>query len=213
MDGIQQIPEWFGGAMIGAVIAALGYVAKLILSWFGDSLAEYRSRKAGLVEFYSLLCATRVAFKYQAEIRNRLHDLLKARDEALVSSGAGYERDFSDAYPSMTEDERELHALIRAYTVYALYPLNREALQWLKNDTFYKSREGEWKSGKSLRDLLTELEGHLLLWIAKYEMWIPDEPSHALVYLADENKHGLGFPNKIDARIKEVVDARHWLYG
>jgi len=47
------------------------------------------------------------------------------------------------------------------------------------------------------------LQAHLLLWLAKYEIWIPASPEHALVYLADEKEHGVGFPRGLD----ELVDA------
>ena len=39
-----------------------------------------------------------------------------------------------------------------------------------------------------------------MLWHAKYEAWIPNHPEHALVYMADEKHHGLGFPGAIYQR-------------
>ena len=53
---------------------------------------------------------------------------------------------------------------------------------------------------------LVKLESHLLLWIAKYKAWIPEHNEHALVYMADENEHGLGFPSGIDERVDDVVN-------
>lgn len=53
---------------------------------------------------------------------------------------------------------------------------------------------------------LKALEAHLLLWNAKYEVWMNNTPEHALVYLADEKKHGFGFPNKIDAAVSRALD-------
>jgi hypothetical protein len=52
---------------------------------------------------------------------------------------------------------------------------------------------------------------HLRLWHAKYEAWIPGHPRHALVYLADEEQHGIGFPGGLDQVVDEVLrelDAR-----
>jgi hypothetical protein len=46
----------------------------------------------------------------------------------------------------------------------------------------------------SLAHFLAQLEAHLILWVAKYEAWIPDHPQHALVFLADEERQGVGFP-------------------
>jgi hypothetical protein len=35
--------------------------------------------------------------------------------------------------------------------------------------------------------------------------WIQDHPEHALVYLADEKKHGPGFPEGLDESVSEAV--------
>jgi hypothetical protein len=212
MDTVQQIPEWFGTAALGAVVAAFGYVSKLILSWWSETISNYRKNKARLVELHSMLRATKVAFDYQKEIRGRLHAALSKRNSDLVKGGGGCERHFSNAYPSMTDDELELHSIIQAYTIYTLHPINEKILDWLKKDTYYKAKK--WKLGNGHLDArLTALEGHLFLWIAKYKMWIPDQPNHALVYLADENQHGLGFPTGIEDDIEEAVNRKHWLFG
>lgn len=213
MESIQQIPEWFGTAMLGAIIASIGYVLKLLLSWWDYASSNYRTNKARLVELYSMLCATKVAFDYQAEIRDRLHDTIEERDNTLVQGYCGYENIFSNAYSSMSNEELELHAIIQSYTEYVLYPLNVEILDWLKKDTFFKSRKWQFNGDKSLDLILSDLEGHLHLWVAKYKIWIPNQPSHALVYLADENKHGLGFPTGIEKCIEQTVAKKHWLFG
>jgi hypothetical protein len=46
---------------------------------------------------------------------------------------------------------------------------------------------------KQLAENVFDLEIILLLWHAKHESWILDEPKHALVYMDDEKAHGLGF--------------------
>src|SRR5712691_2980458 len=52
---------------------------------------------------------------------------------------------------------------------------------------------------------LGALEAHLLMWIAKYSAWIPDTPAHALVYLADEEAHGVPFPSGIERTIEQAL--------
>jgi hypothetical protein len=52
---------------------------------------------------------------------------------------------------------------------------------------------------------LRTLESHLRLWEAKYQEWIPEHPEHALVYLADEEAHGIGFPKNIDTLVDELL--------
>ena len=42
-------------------------------------------------------------------------------------------------------------------------------------------------------------------WHAKYEALLPSMPEHALVYLADEEKHGIGFPTGIDKIVAEAL--------
>ena len=52
------------------------------------------------------------------------------------------------------------------------------------------------------------------MWLAKYEAWIPGHPEHALVYVNDEQKHGVGFPRELDAaladRLKELLTGRRF---
>lgn len=45
---------------------------------------------------------------------------------------------------------------------------------------------------------LNLLASHLMLWHAKYEAWIPSNNKHALLYMEDEEEHGLGFPHGVD---------------
>ena len=58
-----------------------------------------------------------------------------------------------------------------------------------------------------------QLEIHLLLWRAKFEYWIPNNPEHCVVYMADEKKHGLGFPPKTDDAVETVLQElrKRWL--
>ena len=56
-----------------------------------------------------------------------------------------------------------------------------------------------------LAKLLNDLDCHLTLWLAKHDGWLPGRPDHALVYLVDEEKHGLGFPRGPDQAVEEVV--------
>ena len=48
---------------------------------------------------------------------------------------------------------------------------------------------------------IAELQTHLILWNAKYDIWITDHPERALVYMVDEQAHGIGFPSGIDEAV------------
>jgi hypothetical protein len=75
---------------------------------------------------------------------------------------------------------------------------------WLKNDTYFKAQKQTNSNLGILAEKLAQVEIHLLLWEAKYQLWIPDHPEHALVYLADEKEHGIGFPKGIDEVLSKI---------
>lgn len=68
MKELVGLPEWLGTAAIGAVIAALGYLAKTAIELVTAARREQRERGAALVRLGSLLRATGVAFKMTSAI-------------------------------------------------------------------------------------------------------------------------------------------------
>ena len=209
---LTQVPEWLGAAVAGAALAATGYMVKLILEWVEDVSARRRARRARLVDLSSLLRAGRVAFDIQSEHRDRLWDSIAETQPDLTREmrGKGFERLFAGAYPQMTERERELHAMVRTITQYTLRPINKLLLKWVREDTHFKARMVGRGPKARLAAELAHLEAHLLLWDAKYKVWIPDEPAHALVYLADEERHGVGFPGELQCTVETVLERRWW---
>ena len=141
MQTSLQIPSWIGPALLGAVLAAAGYVAKLLLEWIAEVRKTRRDRQTRLVELFSLLGAGKVAYDVQSKNRNRLEAAIKERIPSLASV-KGYERLFTATYPDMTEDEKQLHTIIRAYTEHTIRPLNESILQWLREDTYFMAKMG-----------------------------------------------------------------------
>ena len=189
------MPDPLQALAIGAATAALGYVVNLA----GRSVDQYIIRRAArmssLIDLQSQLLASRSAFIVQARIRNQLcAEIAKANPKL---AGLGYDEMLADAYPAMTEVQKRSHGLIRAYTVKAIKPLNEAMSAWLKQDREFKHRKD--KLGLALQNL----EAHLVLWHAKYEFWVPDHPERTLVYLADEERHGVGFPTGIEDLVME----------
>ncbi len=205
MDSLIQIPEWLGAAVIGAVVAALGYVGKLTVETWQSIRNAQHARRARLVELQSLLRAGRVSFTIQNSHAQRLASMIRKEHAELVEEEKGYERIFSKAYNAFTPDEKELHAIIRSITVYSLRPTNQSLLDWLKHDTYFKAQKPSQGILGELAEKLAVLEAHIILWHAKYETWIPDVPEHALVYLADEEEHGIGFPSGIDEVVRKAL--------
>jgi hypothetical protein len=198
---MENLPGWFGTALVGAVIAAIGYVSKLAIEGLFKWSATRRARRAKLVALQSLLLASKRAFEIQNELVQRLCMEICAANEEI---GGTYDRVLAKGYVVMDERQKLEHGLIRNYTSNCLFPLNIQIIDWLSKDDYFKGG-GRRRNAKNLSVALQRLEAHLILWRAKYEFWIPDKPEHAIVYMADENAHGIGFPTGIEALIARIT--------
>lgn len=194
---------------VGALIAAGGYVARLFVrEWMGWR-RKREVRRARLLQLSSLLSATQYAFAIQAKHRDRLAALLCAShpSEARILEQDGYEELFSTLFNSLSpaSEELELHALIRGLTMYALKPSNRAMSKWLAEDIDFRTQRCAQGYRGEVAAKLNLLASHLLSWHAKYEIWIPNHPEHALVYLEDEQDHGVGFPKGIEDLVHKAL--------
>lgn len=205
MADLNSFPEWVGTALIGAVIAALGYVSKL----FVDAWTSWRHARAArlskLLKMSSLLHASFTAFWIQKGHAERLSDMIHTNHPDHGTTRPGFERLFSQFFEQLTPEETELHGIIRSITEHALRPLNQQMIEWLSNDIDFRTARGAKGKRGQLANKLNLLDSHLLLWHAKYEAWLPANRSHALVYMADEERHGVGFPKGIERLVDDVI--------
>ena len=159
------------------------------------------------MQLRALLAATHYAFDMQIVQRDRLYNLLLIRIPTTVlrTEPKGYEELFSTHSTTFTPEEAELHEIIRGLTVYGLGPNNRSMIKWLTEDIDFRTqRSAEGQRGELAAEL-NRLSNHLLSWRAKYEMWIPHHQDHALVYLEDEKRHGVGFPHGIEGLVDKIL--------
>lgn len=189
---MSAVPDWLGGAVVGVVVAVLGYVGKAIAELLAAASAARKLRRARLAELLALIRAGDAAFRVQTEVRDKLRTAVAAREPALAD--LSYDQMFSRAFASLPPAERELFDVVRAYTVFTFKPLNDALLAWLATDTEFRVVPTGDSPRALLADYLADLEAHLLLWRAKYNAWMPEHPERALVYLDDESKHGTPFP-------------------
>jgi hypothetical protein len=196
MEWLKSIPEWLGVAILGAVFAVAGYVGKSTVDWWQEKQKERAATVAQLQTMQSLLSASRAMFDLQQIQLKRLMALLEKSHPKEYRESSGYEEIISRCYATMNEQEKELHGIIRAYTEHSLRKVNQAMSDWLKADTTFKTGNVPSVRHRELADELIALEIHLLLWHAKFESWIPGHLEHALVYMADEKEHGLGFPGR-----------------
>lgn len=191
-------------AILSAGFAAAGFVAKLLVESVRSAYERHQGRVAKLVELDGLLRASNAVYEIQNELARRLVETVHTTQPALaVPEPGGFESTFAAAYPGMNQDEKSLQGIIRSMSENAVKPLNDAMLEWLKADAYWKSRR-RWGPKTQLAQSLARLEAHLYLWRAKYAYWMKD-PRHALVYLADEEAHGLGFPKELDGRVKDIL--------
>ena len=194
MPDASAPPFWAAPALVAAVVAALGFVGKTIADLVLRLREDARGRRSRLTELYALLRAGDAAFAGQRELRQRLAKQLRHRLPQAADLPPGFDRLFAATYAEMTDEERQLHSLIRTMTVHTFRPLNQSLLEWLRADRHFRAISPSHRRLGSLALFLAQLEAHLVLWVAKYEAWIPEHPEHALVFLVDEERHGVGFP-------------------
>lgn len=194
-------PEWLWTPLIGAVIAAVGYVLKLAIEGLSKWNASRRERRARLVALQSLLLASKSVFEIQNALVVRLCDQIQNVRPEIQGT---YDRILAVGFAFLDEGQKLEHGLIRNYTSECLRPLNLEMIKWLSADTYFKGA-GKNDKRKKLSIALQKLEAHLILWRAKYEFWIPNKPEHAIVYMTDEEGHGISFPKGIEALIAEIT--------
>ncbi len=195
--------EIVGSTVLAALLAALGFLGKQVFDSWLSWRRQRRERLARLGVLRSLLLASREVFDAQVQLRRSLCRTYCEKQPNL--EGLAYDEVLASGYANASNDEKTLHGLVRQYTVSAIKPLNAEMREWLRADDYFKVA-GHSRALRGLSPALQKLEAHLVLWSAKYDFWIPNNPERALVYLADEHGHGVGFPTGIEDLVSAVVD-------
>ena len=202
-------PSWAAPALLAGFIAALGYGGRTAIEVVLQLRGTAQERRSRLAELYALLRAGDAAYAAQRKLLKRLAAQLKSRLPETAALEPGYERLFAETFAAMNEEERQLHGLIRALTMHTIRPLNQSLLEWLRSDRYFRAAPPSHRRLGQLALFLTQLEAHLVIWAAKYEAWIPDHPDHALVFLADEDHHGVAFPKGGAAILARVLRHPH----
>lgn len=197
----MNLPVEIKVAILGGALAAVGYFGKSLISWRQDRQKYKAQNISELQRLQSLLNASRTLFDLQQEQVDRLLLMIEENHPAEYNPCLGFEERMESCYPIFDKTEREIHGIIRAYSEHSLRPINLAMSAWLRSDMLFKTGLVKSRRRKALAKNLFDLEIHLLLWNAKYVAWLPGQPHHALVYMADENEHGLGFPG--DRIVKE----------
>jgi hypothetical protein len=209
---ILQLPAWLGTALIGALVASVAYVAKLVMESLSKWMTARRERRERLVTLQSLLLASGVTHLILRKLVRRLCD--EIRRERPDIDGP-FDQILAAGFAFLNERQKLEHGLIRSYTTECIRPLDVEMIKWLTADTYFKG-ESRSESLGALAQALQKLEAHLVLWRAKYEFWIPDKPERAIVSMSDEERHGVEFPKGIEKLVAKITGSTmelHWNLG
>jgi len=205
MSLLSNVPEEYGTVVIGAVLACLGYLSKVAVDWWKKRKLNKSALHKRLLELDSLLSESESLFLTQNELARRLLKMLQENHKGELPEQPGYERAFTDLHDSFTQEEQELHSIIRGITMNSLQRVNQSMSKWLNKDFKFKTGKAPVKKPQELAEYLVKLEHHLNLWHDKYKVWIPNNPRHALVYMADEENHGKGFPKGIEKVVDDAL--------
>ena len=197
------VPDWFGEILVGSLAAVLGYLAKWYLDYRKSLKKERQREKEELNGLQDLLDESLSIFRSQNYQARRLMALLRSRLGDRVPRQLGFNDTFVVLHAEMVQDERELHSLIRSTTTNSMRRVNEEFGSWLRrNPHFKRGTTSEARSG--LAEQLLALELHINQWHDKFAVVKADDRM-CLVYLADEKKHGTGFPSELSRRVEEVL--------
>jgi hypothetical protein len=187
----------------GALLGGASYLVRSLHGWWTQRRKERGELVASLHRIAAHLRTSKSLFDVQSDLVKRLDGSLKLLPSGEIGT-LGYEATFTLLREHFTDEQKDLHGMVRAITVNGLLPVNQAASEWLDQDTIFKTGMAPLKSPDTFASWLRQLELHLTLWHAKYRYWIPDA-RHALVYLADEEDHGVRFPIGIEDIVDEAL--------
>lgn len=205
----MNIPTWIMDAVTTGFTALVGFFVKYGVDLFNSRKQLNNERIRKLEDLKGMLEESKNLFIMQNKLVKRLVGEAKTRlnlDE--TSLHGGYEHFLTENYDSMTDIEKDTHSVIRGTTMNSVNIVNEELQKWITNDKEFKInsvkklRESEF--GEKFSDSLSQLELHLNLWRDKYTVWMKNE-KHCVVYLDDEERHGVSFPKGIEDLVDEAL--------
>jgi len=199
MKNILELPSWIT-EMIAAV---LGFLARTIYDTIVNKKKIRISTVNRLKEFENLLKIGQSIFHDQMILVRRLYKSLSDNHELFKN---GYSEGFLKSYDQMNEEQKEIFEFIRGITENSIYSLNDKLNQWAdKNEMYTLTTKKSTIADEFDKDIHT-LREHLQLWFAKYNSIFKNNPKYCLVFLGDENSHGVAFPQSIRDSVKKMID-------
>ena len=201
--------SWIMDSIKTGAPALVGFLVKYLWDYYNSRKQLKQERIRKLEDLKSMLEESKNLFVMQNKLLRRLCDEVceRTKCDATYNSN-GYEHFLTQNYDNMTDVEKDTHSVIRGTTMNSINIVNQELEKWIQAD-----REFKINSVKDLRVIsfggqfakqLNQLELHLNLWRDKYNVWMKNE-KHCVVYLDDEERHGVGFPTGIEDMVDEAL--------
>ena len=201
--------SWIMDSIKTGAPALVGFLVKYLWDYYNSRKQLKQERIRKLEDLKSMLEESKNLFVMQNKLLRRLSNEVCERIKCDATYNTnGYEHFLTQNYDNMTDVERDTHSVIRGTTMNSINIVNQELEKWIQAD-----REFKINSVKNLRVIsfggqfakqLNQLELHLNLWRDKYNVWMKNE-KHCVVYLDDEERHGVGFPTGIEDMVDEAL--------
>ncbi len=110
----MHLPDWAGKAILGATLAALGYVAKDVYKYLKKLRGQRGELLSKLHELQGLLHESGSLFRSQNDQVRRLLNMLQHNHPGQISAEKGFDEAFFRASSLFTEEEKELNCSFEA---------------------------------------------------------------------------------------------------
>lgn len=183
--------KWLPQLLTTVLAVVIGAAATY---YFSDVKAKEAAEIARERLFYSkmtvYLDGSRNTFNHQIDARDRLVQLLERNHGPLRT--IEFEEMCREYHSVLTDEEAYMFKKVRGLTD-TLYEYNKKMKEEIEDNpqVYVKLRR------------LNELNGHLSLWISKYESVFVENAEACLVYVGVEE--GKGFPKGIDQEIDNLL--------
>lgn len=205
--------EWWWRTLIAAAFSiigsAAGFVAKDLYGGWREAQAQKRAAAeaslGALKELSTLLDESYRIFTVQNDQAQRLLRQLKRNHGRNVPDNIGYDETFYLMHDRFAREEAALQKLIRSTTMNSQRRVNLAMSAWLDRNAALLHDSQPSAERAALASELRILKLHLNQWHDKYDAWIPNDPKRSLVYLADEEAHGVGFPPGLEEAVRNAI--------
>src|SRR5207244_4455053 len=106
--------------------------------WWKKRHESKQQRRARLEQLARLLDESGNVYRSQRSQAQRLLDRIRVSQPSVIKTGDSFDQQFSRAFPALSAEEAQLHAIIRGVTQTAVKRANSEMATWLRNDDWFK---------------------------------------------------------------------------